>query len=118
MPSSALDLRPSSTSRLSAESFANAVLRDLVKADQRAEFLAVRARGKTAVLGYDDEGEWVPLFRIAGGSAAFNVADLQVRHQRGWQPTFVRGVPKLIAEQLSGPLRFLWEFHAHQAQPW
>lgn len=103
---------------MNAESFAKSALQTLIAADERASFLTVRVRGKHAVIGYEDEGEWAPLFRITGGSAAFNVADLQVRHHGQWQPTFVRGVPDVIAEALSGPLRFLWEYHAHLTQPW
>ncbi len=103
---------------MSAERFANAVVREIVTADERASFLAVRARGKTAVIGYDDDGEWVPLFRVAHGSGAYNVANLQVRHGRSWQPTLVRGAPARIAEELIGPLRFLWEQHAHFSQSW
>lgn len=97
---------------MSAENFTNCVLQQLACADEYASFLAVRARGKTAVIGYDDAGEWVPIFRVAHGSASFNVADIQVRHGRSWQPTFVRGTPFQIAEQLIGPLRFLWKLHA------
>jgi len=103
---------------MNAASFANDVVREIVAADERASFLAVRARGKIAVIGYDDAGEWVPLFRVAHGSAAYNVANLQVRHRNSWQPTLVRGVPATIAEELIGPLRFLWEPHAHFSQSW
>jgi hypothetical protein len=97
---------------MSAQRFADEVVWQLTKADERASFIVARARGKTAVLGYEYDGEWVPLFRITGGSAAYNVASLQVRHRSGWQPTFVRGVPATMAERLSGPFRFLWEIHA------
>lgn len=97
---------------MNAERFADLVLRELVNRDELARFLSVRARGKTAAIGYEVDEEWVPLLRIANGSAAYNVADLQVRHRRKWQPTFVRGVPAVIAENLAGPLRFVWELHA------
>lgn len=85
---------------MSAEWFAQQVIDAVVEADERASFLAVRARGKTAVIGYDDEGDWVPLFRVAHGSGAYNVANLQVRHRTSWKPTLVRGVPVKIAEEL------------------
>lgn len=103
---------------MSAEWFAQQVIDAVVEADERASFLAVRARGKTAVIGYEDEGDWVPLFRVAHGSGAYNVANLQVRHRTSWMPTLVRGVPAKVAEELIGPLRFLWEQHAHITQPW
>lgn len=102
---------------MNAESFAFSVIQEVVAADERASFLSVRARGKTAVIGYDDTDEWVPILRIAHGSASYNVANLQVRHHRSWQPTFVRGTPARIAQELIGPLRFLWEQHAHFSQP-
>lgn len=98
--------------------FAQQVVDAAVDADERANFLAVKARGKTAAIGYDDDGEWVPLFRIAHGSGSYNVANLEVRHGTSWKPTFVRGVPSKIAEELIGPLRFLWEQHAHFTQSW
>ena len=97
---------------MNAESYAKLVLRELVEHNELARFLAVRARGKTAVLGYEVDDEWVPLFRFANGSAAFNVADLEIRHRTTWQPTFVRGIPAVIAEALAGPLRPFWELHA------
>ena len=103
---------------MNAGSFAESVLKAVIAADERARFLSARQRGKTAIIGYLDEGEWVPVFRITGGSAAYNVADLQVRHGSSWQPTLVRGIPAVVAEALSGPLRFLWEQHAHFSQPW
>jgi hypothetical protein len=97
---------------VSAESFGRRVLRELTEHNELARFLSVRARGKTAVLGYEVDDDWVPLFRFANGSAAFNVADLQIRHRETWQPTFVRGIPAAIAETLAGPLRPFWELHA------
>ena len=103
---------------MNAGSFAQAVLRAVIAADERASFLTARPHGKTAVIGFLDDGEWVPVFRITGGSGAYNVASLQVRHRTTWQPTLVRGVPAAVAEQLIGPLRFLWEQHAHYSQPW
>jgi hypothetical protein len=101
---------------MSAERFANCVIREMVAVDERAGFLKVRARGGTAVLGYDDEGEWVPVFRVAHGSGAYNVANLQVRQRRSWQSTLVRGTPAMLAEHLLGPFRFLWEQHALLSQ--
>lgn len=103
---------------MNAAGFARQVVDAVVAADERANFLEIRPRGKTAVIGYDDQGQWVPLFRIAHGSGAYNVANLQVRHGSSWQPTFVRGIPAKVAEELIGPLRFLWEQHAHFSQPW
>lgn len=45
---------------MSAKYFANCVIEEMVAVDERADFLRVRARGKTAVLGYYDDREWVP----------------------------------------------------------
>jgi len=97
---------------MNAKSFGLQVLRELIEHNELAQFLTVRARGKTAVLGYEIDEDWVPLFRFANGSAAFNVADLQIRHRETWKPTFVRGVPAMLAEALAGPLRPFWELHA------
>ena len=101
---------------MNAKLFAERLLHELTTADQAAAFLRVRARGKTAVLGYECEGEWVPLLRVGGGSGAYNVADLQVRHRTSWQPTFTRGVPAVLAKQLAEPLRFTWAMHISEAR--
>lgn len=100
---------------MSAGVFAEAVVRNLCAADARASFLEVRAQGKTAVIGYESESEWIPLLRIAGGSGAYNVADLQVRHRSSWQSTLVRGVPAKLAQALAGPMAFVWQLHADPA---
>lgn len=94
---------------MNAEHFAKFVLNELRQLDDRAGFLSFRTRGKASVIGFDDDGEWVPLFRIVGGSAAYNVANLQIRHRNKWEPTLVRGGHKVIADELAGPLRFFWE---------
>ncbi len=103
---------------MSAQYFADCVLKELKNLDPQSDFLQVRARGKTAVLGYEDQSEWVPIFRIAGGSGAYNVADLQVRHRTTWQPTFIRGVPAVLAKQLASELRFIWESHICEHEGW
>ena len=100
---------------MNAKVFAGRLLDRLTTADPAAAFLKVRARGKTAVLGYECEGEWIPLLRVAGGSGAYNVADLQVRHRTSWQPTFTRGVPAVLAGQLAEALRFTWAMHIGEA---
>mgnify|MGYP006995730165 CR=1 FL=1 len=96
---------------MSARYFGDSVLRALTRSDERASFLRVHATGSSCVIGYELDDLWVPLFRLAHGSAAFNVANLQVRHKTRWEPTFTRGTPEMIAEQLAGPFSFLWELH-------
>jgi hypothetical protein len=91
------------------QSFANHVLRGLRERDARAEGLDVRVRGKAAVLGYLEDGEWVPLLRLSNPSAAVNVMNLDVRHHGRWAPTFIRGVPAAIIDELVGPLGFTWQ---------
>ncbi len=98
-----------------AGSFATSLLAELRQRDARAHALVCRARGKSAVLGIEDQGEFVPLLKLDAGSAAFNVMSLFVRHRRRWQPTFERGIPKDLAEIIAGPLSFLWSIHADLA---
>lgn len=93
------------------QGFANRVLRGLRERDPRAEALDARVRGKRAVFGYVDDGEWVPLLRLSNPSAAANVMNLDVRHKTRWAPTFVRGVPDVIVDHLAGPLSFTWQLH-------
>ena len=96
-----------------AETFATRVLQSLQVQAPLAEHLDVRKRGKTATIGLEDQGEWVPLIRLANGSASFNVMSLEVRSHGRWEPTGVRGVPKDVAAALATTLRFLWEFEVN-----
>lgn len=98
-----------------SSSFASSLLAELRQHDPRADALICRARGKTAVIGIEDEGEFVPLLKLDAGSAAFNVMSLFVHHHGRWQPTFKRGIPKDLAEILAGPLSYLWTIHANLA---
>lgn len=106
-----MDIRLASEGSMSAKHFGDCTLRALTQFDERANFLKVHATGSTCVIGYELDDLWIPLFRIAHGSAAFNVANLQVRHKSRWEPTFSRGTPEMIAEQLAGPFKFFWELH-------
>jgi hypothetical protein len=91
-----------------AGSFARELLGDLCRLDPVASALRETARGKTATIGIDDHGEWVPLLRLSNPSASYNVMSLDVRHKRGWAPTFERGTPAILVQKLAGPLRFTW----------
>lgn len=98
-----------------ARSFASSLLAELRQCDPRAHALICRARGKSAVIGIEDEGEFVPLLKLDAGSAAFNVMSLFVHHHGRWQPTLQRGIPKDLAEILAGPFSYLWTMHADLA---
>lgn len=102
-----------------ADTFASRVLRRLHDESELAKtWLQARSRGTTATIGLEEEGEWIPLLRMANGSGAFNVMDLQVRDKRRWASTGVRGIPEVVADELIGPLRFTWEFQAQAADAW
>jgi hypothetical protein len=93
---------------MSPESFASALLAQLRKLDPRAQALKTqRGRDRSIALGIDDEG-FQPLLLLSAGSAKFNVMSLFVRHHSRWAPTFQRGTPAALAEQLAGPLQHLW----------
>lgn len=99
--------------------FANRVLKRLQDESELARtWLQARPRGTTATIGLGEDGDWVPLLRFANGSGAFNVMDLQVRDKNRWASTGVRGVPDAVADYLSGPLRFTWEFQVQAADSW
>lgn len=100
-----------------AEAYANLVLHELRGAHPVAAALQVRARGKTATVGIDDHGSWVPLFRFSSPSASFNVMSLDVRHHERWEPTYVRGVPADAVGALLDELRFIWEIEAASMEP-
>ena len=102
----------------SAQSFAELVLLALTETDPGAKPLKIRSKGKTAVVGIEDAGEWVALLRLSNPSASFNVMSLDARHHTRWSPTHVRGVPQTIAAALSGPLRFLWEMETSGTETW
>jgi hypothetical protein len=101
---------------MSADSFAHTLVCELRHRDGRAAVLKVGGRGKTAVIGIEDDGEFVPLLRVAHASAKYNVMNLDVRHQRSWAPTFHRGTPSELAEALAGTLQHLWTIPLAMAQ--
>ena len=101
---------------MSPDSFASALLAELRRLDPRAHALEkAPSRGGAVVVGIDDEG-FQPLLRVSSGSAKFNVMSLFVRHHRSWAPTFQRGTPAALAEQLAGPLQHLWTIPLSMAQ--
>jgi len=101
---------------MNPDSFASALLAELGRLDPRARALKQGpSRGGTVVVGIDDEG-FQPLLRLSSGSAKFNVMSLFVRHHRSWAPTFQRGTPATLAQQLAGPLQHLWTIPLSMAQ--
>jgi hypothetical protein len=92
------------------QDFALAVLAELRQRDHRAEALRLQPTrpSQDVVMGLDDDGEFVPLLKLASASAAVNVMSLFVRHQARWVPTFQRGTPAQLAQALAGPLQHLW----------
>ena len=90
------------------ESFAARLLVQLHEADAEAEPIAFRTRGKTAVFGFVDDDEWVPLFRLTSPSPSANIMHLDVQHGRSWAPTSLRGVPAALVNELIGPLAYIW----------
>jgi hypothetical protein len=70
--------------------------------------LKARKGREAADVGIEDDGEFVPLLRLRNASKACNVMSLWVHHREQWLPTFVRGTPAELAEQLAGPLAHLW----------
>lgn len=103
---------------MDSDSFAQQLLRALCARDSLATHLRVKARGKTAIIGIDEGEAWVPLLRLSNPSAAFNVMNLDVRQGRGWAPTFERGVPEKLAEDLLGPLVFTWATEVEAVLAW
>ena len=94
---------------MSAENFAVSLLGQLRQRDPRAATLRVRAaRGQAAVIGIEDDGEFVPLLKLTGASARFNVMSLLVYHHGRWMPTFKRGTPAELAQPLAAELHYLW----------
>jgi hypothetical protein len=93
---------------ITAQSFSAELLTALARFDARATRLRARARGQAAIIGLDDDGEFVPLLRLAAPSAACNVMSLFVRHHGRWEPTCERGTPAQLAATLASPLRHVW----------
>ena len=101
---------------MNPDSFASALLAHLRQLDPRAQALKKGPRwGGAVVVGIDDDG-FQPLLRVSGGSGKFNVMSLFVRHHRNWAPTFQRGTPAALAEQLAGPLQHLWTIPLSMAE--
>ena len=103
---------------MTAESFAVVLLARLRELDPEAQALKKGpARRGGVTLGIDDEG-FQPLMRLSAGSAKLNVMGLFVRRHHSWFPTFQRGTPGELAQQLAGPLRHLWAIPLSMAEPW
>ena len=100
-----------------AGSFAAALLAALRERDPLTRALDYRARGKVAVIGCHDAGEFFPLLKLDAASAAFNVMSLYVYHRRTWNPTFLRGTPAELVEPLTTTYRYLWAMAAQVAEP-
>jgi hypothetical protein len=100
---------------MGAEYFASSLIAELREGDPLADALRTRGRGQTAVIGVEDDGEFVPLLRLTGASAKFNVMSLLVYHHGRWQPTFKRGTPAELAVPLKGELRHLWSIPVEMA---
>ena len=101
---------------MTPDSFASALLSHLRQMDPRAQALkSGPSRGGAVVVGIDDDG-FQPLLRVSGGSGKFNVMSLFVRHRRSWAPTFQRGTPAALAQQLAGPFQHLWTIPLSMAQ--
>ena len=96
---------------MGANYFANSLLAEMRRIEPRAAGLravAVDRADKTAVIGIDDEGEFVPLLKLTRASAKFNVMSVLVHHRGQWQTTFKRGTPTTLAQPFTGELQHLW----------
>lgn len=94
---------------MQAKDFASSVLAEMRRVDPRAAALECRAHGREAAwVGIQDAGEFVVLFRLAAPSAKFNVMRLFIDHQGLWIP-LTRGTPAMLAQNLLGSARHLWE---------
>lgn len=90
------------------EHFASSLLAQLHQADPETEPIAFRIRGKTAVFGFLDNDEWLPLFRLSNPSPSANVMNLDVQQGRSWTFTSFRGIPAALVDELVGPLAYIW----------
>ena len=102
---------------MSARYFASSLLAELRGRAPRAAGLRIKDRGNAAIIGIDDGGEFLPLFKLTGASAKFNVMTLLVKHRGKWHPSFKRGTPKELAEPLAEELHYLWTIPLEMANP-
>ena len=93
---------------LTVQGFAGSVVSELRQRDERAVVLQVKSKGKKAVLGIEDDGEFVPLLLLGAPTPKINKMMLFVNHEGDWQPTFHKGTPKMLAELLAGELSHTW----------
>lgn len=90
-----------------AQGFAYNLLWELQKLDSRADALKIRAKGKIAILSIDD-GEFVPLLRLADPTPKFAKMMLFVRHKRAWHTTCYKDTAEMLAKLLAGEFAYLW----------
>ena len=95
---------------MSAQVFAQELVRALARYDPRALLLKTRkAPQKAAIIGLEDEGEWTPLLKLGAATPKFAKMMLMVRQGNRWTPTMQKGSPEQLAEQLASSLRHLWQ---------
>ena len=95
---------------MSAEMFAQELVRALARHDPRASLLIVKiAPQKTSIIGLDDDGEWAPLLKLGAATPKFAKMMLMVRQGKRWTPTMQKGSPEQLAELLASSLRHLWQ---------
>ena len=90
--------------------FAQSVLEKLCEQDSCATRLHLTkgTGARLPVVGFDDNGEFVPVLRLDNPSVAANTMSLSVHLHNRWQPTMHRGTPAELASLLAGPLQHLW----------
>lgn len=92
-----------------AKHFADSVLTELRAAEPCAALLQTHPDGSDAVLvGLQDDGRFVILFRLAAASNKFNVMSLHIRYKDVWM-RLARGTPDILARSLLGPMQHLWK---------
>ena len=69
---------------MSAEVFAQELVRGLTRYDPRASLLMVRrAPRRTAIIGFDDDDDWIPLLKLEAATPTFAKMMLMVRQGKG-----------------------------------
>ncbi len=95
---------------MSAQAFAQELICALGRHDSQALLLKARvAPQNSTIIGFDDDGEWVPLLKLGAATPKFGKMMLMVPQSNRWTPTMQKGSPEQLAELLAGPLRHLWK---------
>ena len=93
---------------MGARGFGSSVISQLQVLEPRAVTLQLDAKKDSVAIGFDIEGQFLPLFGLAAPTPKYSKMTLFIWDNGDWKPTFYNGTYNMIAERLIPILEPLW----------